>query len=154
MAFNKDPVKKKAIEKFDINLDHDIDEQYQYVPGEMLRGHILLVLTDTIKVKSITVQIKGEASVSWDDNTGDPVRADEIYIDLTYDVTKTTIGSPLALQKGKHKFPLEYTLPENLPSSFIGKFGSVTYVVKATLKEDKQMGMSTTITSEPFLVLR
>lgn len=154
MAF-KDPTKKKSIDRFDINLDHDIDEQYQYVPGETLRGHILLVLVDTIKVKTITVQIKGEASVSWDDpSSGEQVRADEVYIDLTYDVTKTAPDTPLALQKGKHKFPLEYMLPGNLPSSFIGKFGSVTYVVKATLKEDKQMGMSTTITSEPFLVLR
>ncbi|CAD5115814.1 DgyrCDS4754 [Dimorphilus gyrociliatus] len=154
MAFTKDSTKKKVIDRFDINLDHDIDEQYQYVPGEALRGHILLVLTDTIKVKSITVQIKGEASVSWEDSSRETVRADEVYIDLTYDVTKTTPGIPLALQKGKHKFPLEYVLPLNLPSSFIGKYGSITYVVKATLKEDKQMGMSTTITSEPFLVLR
>lgn len=49
---------------------------------------------------------------------------------------------------------MEYRLPETLPSSFIGKFGSITFVVKATLKEDKKFGLSTMITSEPFLVLR
>ena len=58
------------------------------------------------------------------------------------------------MAQGKHRFPMEYQLPMNLPSSFIGKFGSITYVVKATLKEDKKFGLSTLITSEPFLVLR
>ena len=47
-----------AVEKFEINLEHDIDEQYQYEPGEMLRGHVLLVLTQSIKLKNILAQIK------------------------------------------------------------------------------------------------
>ena len=59
-----------------------------------------------------------------------------------------------SLGTGRHKFPFEYTLPETLPSSFIGRYGSVTYVIKATLKEQRRFSPGTTITSEPFLVLR
>ncbi len=146
-----------AVEKFEINLEHDIDEQYQYEPGEMLRGHVLLCLNETIKVKNILVQIKGEATVSWEDEGSrhpQTYRADETYIDVTQSLLKAPSGESTSLEKGRHRFPLEYILPMNLPSSFIGKFGSITYVVKATLKEDKKFGLSTLITSEPFLVLR
>ena len=145
------------VEKFEINLEHDIDEQYQYEPGEMIRGHVSLVLTEPIKVKTITIQIKGEATVSWEDENAKnvtPYRADETYIAITHSLLTTKSGESVHLETGKHSFPVEYILPQNLPSSFIGKFGSITYVVKATLKEAKKFGLSTMITSEPFLVLR
>ena len=144
------------IDRFEISLEHDIDEQYQHEPGEVLRGAVILQLNDTIKVKAIQVQIKGEAAVSWeDDSAKGPMtyRADETYIDVTLDLLPVQ-GDSQALGNGMHRYPLEYVLPDNLPSSFIGKFGSITYVVKATLKEDKRFGLNTMITSEPFLVLR
>ncbi len=144
------------MESFEINLEHDIDEQYQYEPGEMLRGHVQLILRENIKLKNILAQIKGEATVSWEDDGRTPLtyRADETYIDVTQNLLTAPSGESQLLEKGRHRFALEYVLPMSLPSSFIGKFGSITYVVKATLKEDKKFGMSTLITSEPFLVLR
>ena len=146
------------IDRFEIDLEHDIDEQYQYQPGEDLCGNVVLELTAPIKVKAIQVQIKGESSVSWEEEgrSGGPVQygADETYIDVTKNLLEAEGTDLITLGNGRHKFPLEYVLPDILPSSFIGKFGSITYVVKATLKEDKRFGLSTMITSEPFLVLR
>lgn len=142
-----------AVDKFEIHLEHDIDEQYQYEPGEALRGKVLLKLKEAIDLQAITIQIKGEASVSWEDETDRPFRADETYVAASIDLVDAG-ESAIKLEKGQYSYPLEYSLPDNLPSSFIGKFGSITYVVKATLKEDKRFGLSTTITSEPFLVLR
>ena len=57
------------ITRFDITLEHDIDEQYQYEPGEDLRGDVILELSGTIAIKAIMVQIKGEANVSWEDSS-------------------------------------------------------------------------------------
>ncbi len=145
-----------SIQKFEIHLEHDIDEQYQYEPGEVLRGKVILQNKEAIDMKAITIQIKGEASVSWDDELGRddrPFRADETYVAESMDLVNAG-DSSIKLEKGEYTYPLEYQLPDNLPSSFIGKFGSITYVVKATLREDKRFGLSTTITSEPFLVLR
>ncbi|OWF34579.1 arrestin domain-containing protein 4-like [Mizuhopecten yessoensis] len=56
------------------------------------------------------------------------------------------------LEKGNHQFDFEYRLPDNLPSSFIGKFGSVTYVFKASAYGDRPG--DTSLISEPFLILR
>ena len=146
------------ITRFDIVLEHDIDEQYQYEPGEDLRGDVILELSGTIAIKAIMVQIKGEANVSWEDSSKksspQAYQVDEVYIDVTLDILQMEEGKLVTLDEGRHRFPLNYQLPENLPSSFIGKFGSITYVVKAMLKEDKRFGPSTVITSEPFLVLK
>lgn len=46
-----------AIKKFEIHLEHDIDEQYQYEPGETLRGDVLLITNEEIRVCSIQVQV-------------------------------------------------------------------------------------------------
>ena len=144
------------IDRFEIILEHDIDEQYQYEPGQVIRGHVLLKVTDAMKVKAIQVQVKGEATVSWEDEhrRGPAYRADETYIDVTQSLLQAGPSRSITLEKGKHQFPLEYALPISLPSSFIGKYGSITYVVKATLKEDQKFGLNTMITSEPFLVMR
>ena len=53
---------------------------------------------------------------------------------------------------GFHKFHFEYQLPDNIPSSFIGKFGSVTYILKATVHGERKGENS--IATEPFLVAR
>ncbi|WAR30563.1 ARD17-like protein [Mya arenaria] len=89
-----------SVESVDIELEHDIDEQYQYQPGEIIRGKI----------------------------------------DVSY------------LDTGYHRLPFEYQLPDNIPSSFIGKFGSVTYILKAIVQGERNSQPS--IATEPFLVAR
>ena len=148
-----------SVEQFDILLEHDIDEQYQYEPGELLSGAVQLRLSQPIKISAIQVQIRGESTVSWEEETRQqqqPVTytADEVYVNVTQTIAQAENGQLMTLDRGTHRFPMEYLLPENLPSSFIGKHGSITYVVKATLKEDRRLGLSSMITSEPFLLLR
>jgi len=141
-----------AIKKFEIHLEHDIDEQYQYEPGETLCGDVLLVNNEDIRVCSIQVQVRGEATVAWDDeSTGGQFSAKEVYMDATVELPLTEDGSNKAavstamkslsnvitVSRGEHLYPLEIPLLKTLPSSFIGKYGSITYVLKATLREDK-----------------
>lgn len=67
------------------------------------------------------------------------------------------IAGPTAgveLDVGINEFPFYHQLSESLPSSYIGKFGSITYLVKAQLRPDRKFGADAMITNEPFLVLR
>lgn len=150
-----------SVKKFEIHLEHDIDEQYQYCPGELMTGTVLLSSEDPVRVRAILVQIKGEATVAWpsdDQTSGDMFSTSETYVDVTI----TVFGSPdegpdtptTDLPSGDHSYPFEYALPPSLPSSFIGKYGGVTYIIKATLKEDRPGGLGSVNTTEPFLVLR
>ena len=135
-----------AVQSFEISLEHDIDEQYQYEPGETLRGAVLVELRNNVKIEGINLQIRGEGTIGWSEDHirhGCAIRADETYIDSTQALV-ASYGETKVFPKGHHKFPFEMELPPNIPSSFIGKFGSITYVLKATLKECKRHGMEST----------
>lgn len=140
-----------AIETLEVALEHDIDEQYQYQPGEILRGHVNVTTIRQTFLSKIYISITGQGVVAWEDPQFGSFNASEEYINAKHIVEDRGLHEPLSLPKGAHKFPFEYQLPDNLPSSFIGKFGSVTYVLKAIVNGEKG---ETNITSEPFLVIR
>ncbi|XP_041370744.1 arrestin domain-containing protein 4-like [Gigantopelta aegis] len=142
-----------SFEHLSITLEHDIDEQYQYQPGEIVRGHIHLTTVRPAFIKSIYITIIGEGSVGWEDETTQQAfTAEETYVNVSKVIVDTKDTKPLSIIKGRHEFPFEYQLPENLPSSYIGKFGSITYLLKATTHGNRTSDHA--ITSEPFLVLR
>lgn len=141
-----------SVKQFGLTLEHDIDEQYQYTPGEIINGKVSLEISLRASIRRISINIRGEGVVAWEDQTYGSFKASEEYINHTHVVEESTRPDPIILDKGHHDFGFEYRLPENLPSSFIGKFGSVTYVFKATAIGDRPG--DTNIISEPFLILR
>ncbi|XP_052831274.1 arrestin domain-containing protein 4 [Octopus bimaculoides] len=140
-----------SVKHFTINLEHDIDEHYQYQPGEILRGSIQLSLSSPTLLRTIMISVLGEGRVCWEDNQQQN-QASEIYMDASKLIMDMKNTEPLSLNAGPHNFPFDYQLPNNLPSSFIGKYGNVTYVLKAIISGDR-VG-ETNITSEPFLIVR
>lgn len=56
-----------AVEELTVVLEHDIDEQYQYQPGELLRGRIVVKTVRPTALRSITIRVVGEGTVSWKD---------------------------------------------------------------------------------------
>ncbi|XP_048775151.1 arrestin domain-containing protein 2-like [Ostrea edulis] len=137
-----------AVDNLCIILEHDIDEQYQYQPGEIVRGRVDVTLTRPFTIRTISIGVNGQGVVAWEDHELGSFQADEEYINASNQINHGTNH----YDKGCHQFPFDYLLPNNLPSSFIGKYGSVTYVLKAAIHGDKPG--ETSITSEPFLVLR
>ena len=47
-------LRKRRVESFEIVLEHDIDEQYQYVPGEMMKGVLVITCNESIQVYKST----------------------------------------------------------------------------------------------------
>lgn len=137
-----------AVDNLSIYLEHDIDEQYQYQPGEIVRGHLDVTLTRPLTIRTISISVYGQGAVACEDRELGSLHAHEEYINASKQISQ---GSE-HYNKGQHRFPFDYLLPNNLPSSFIGKYGSVTYVLKAVIHGERPG--ETSITSEPFLVLR
>lgn len=137
-----------AVDNLSIYLEHDIDEQYQYQPGEIVRGHLDVTLTRPLTIRTISISVYGQGAVACEDRELGSLHAHEEYINASKQISH---GSEHH-NKGQHRFPFDYLLPNNLPSSFIGKYGSVTYVLKAVIHGERPG--ETSITSEPFLVLR
>jgi len=47
------------------------------------------------------------------------------------------------VQPGEHKFPLFFQLPANLPTSFRGKYGGVSYVLRASFVDKNRSASAT-----------
>ncbi|KAH9500704.1 hypothetical protein Btru_076320 [Bulinus truncatus] len=141
-----------AVEELSIVLQHDIDEQYQYQPGEIIRGTIHIKLSRPTAIRIINIKVYGEGNVSWRNDDEHVFQAKEVYVDAVKAVVDTTHLEPLSLDRGNHQFLFDYLLPEAIPSSYIGKYGNVTYTIKVTVTGVKSV--DTSISSEPFLVLR
>jgi len=162
---------ESPVVKFDIllhNVDNDDDDEYQYQPGDRLRGDIILVVSSPLQVSSVAVELRGEASATWKaaDKHTDRLRkasattaanggeacsrwyeASELYIDERNDILLDDV-----LQPGEHRFPMSFQLPAGLPTSFRGKFGGVSYVLRASFVDQTSMLASRSLVASRYVV--
>jgi len=168
--------------KFDISLqpkdgktDGDDDDDRHCQPGDHLRADVVLVLASPLRASSITVELRGEATVALKADghhvTGNRrsarasgractsassrwYQASELYVDDRHDIL---LGAgDEVLKPGQHRFPISFQLPSGLPTSFCGKYGGVSYALRASLvdRESRALGAGNYVTSEPLLVRR
>ena len=57
---------------------------------------------------------------------------EERYLDIQQNLYGYN-GDSIELQMGSYEFPFNFTLPQNIPSSFEGPHGGVRYYVKVTI---------------------
>ena len=170
--------------KFDISLQYEGDSGDDigcYQPGDQLSGDVVVVVNSPIRVSSLVVELRGEASVAWKtDEYGNKCRSDlrsavtgrrrpprescsrwyqasELYIDERQEMLLDTDDS--VLQPGEHRFPLSFQLSRSLPTSFHGKFGGVSYVLRASFVDEtstsaRHLAAARYVVSEPFFVRR
>ncbi|XP_067684255.1 arrestin domain-containing protein 2-like [Haliotis asinina] len=146
-------VPKTAVEDMVINFDYDNNDRKQFfLPGELMKGSVLLHLRSGIRVNRIVMILKGMANVSWEiPERKKTYTSNEVYIDISKSLLDGVFKS-LNLGRGTHEFTFNHPLPETLPSSFRGVYGSVTYVMKVELEATNPI--HNTVTSQPFFVFR
>uniref|UniRef100_A0A7I4Y070 Arrestin_C domain-containing protein n=2 Tax=Haemonchus contortus TaxID=6289 RepID=A0A7I4Y070_HAECO len=105
--------------------------QPRVLAGEFLNARVLLDSADPDTViHSLTAEIKGVGRTGWVN----------IHTDKIFETEKLYFHSQVALcppdtpiPAGKHQFPLQVMIPENVPSSYESQFGSVRYQIKVVL---------------------
>ncbi|KAK3779729.1 hypothetical protein RRG08_013684 [Elysia crispata] len=124
-----------------------------YIPGDILKGIVSLHTTGRIRVRAVTLYLLGTATVSWEAPRKKKVyKSSEIHLESSKPLLDTGYQQVVSLGQGLHQFRFHYQLPTELPSTFNGVYGQITYLAKVLLDcEDER---NTTITSEPFMVLR
>ncbi|CAL1532967.1 unnamed protein product [Lymnaea stagnalis] len=129
-----------------------LHRQY-YMPGDEMKGVVSLHLRQAIKTRGLTIHFLGMATVSWESNKKKRVyQASEVHLESAKHLLDIGYDNAIELPRGLHQFGFKYQLPTNLPSTFNGVYGQITYIAKVKLDcEDER---NTTITSEPFMVLR
>ncbi|XP_067664914.1 arrestin domain-containing protein 2-like [Haliotis asinina] len=133
-----------------------------YTSGEVVKGVVVVSITEPMKMRGIRVTFQGKAGVNWKETANQDnndskntvvvhFNAEEIYINdrkLLWGEDSDKDFSAF-LPAGHYEFPFSVPLPKNLPCSFEGDHGCVNYKVKATIdkpwKRDHNVKMFFTV---------
>jgi hypothetical protein len=114
----------------DLRLIFD-NPQRTYVGGQTVSGRLVVKIDAPEPLRSIIVEFRGRASYVMSDGSGTYTDCEKYF--EKYLKVFGGRGYTEVLQSGEHYFQFSMILPNNLPSSFEGKYGYVRYRVKATL---------------------
>ncbi|XP_041642668.1 arrestin domain-containing protein 3-like isoform X1 [Cheilinus undulatus] len=127
----------QTIKNFNIHFN-SLNERNTIGSGDLVTGHVSFELTKETKITSITMAIRGKASVSWlSDRTRKRSERHRYSAKLEYFDVKSFIiqdksasGKSTKLQPGTHMFPFTCQLPlGDFPPSFHGMKGQIVYTM-------------------------
>ncbi|XP_076587815.1 arrestin domain-containing protein 3-like [Chaetodon auriga] len=139
------------------SLDYNkVNERGTFSPGDILSGRVTVVTSKETKVQCFLVRAKGKAKVTWYEQEG---RATEVHSDkkkyfyfehiILQDKNKGD-GSEI-IGPGRNVYPFTFMIPHtDMPSSYEGKWGKITYSLRAQLTQSIWL-VHKTKTEFPFL---
>jgi len=92
--------------------------------SQILKGHVRIVLTKALKIKSITVKFKGSSSVKTFDYNN------QVTTPLLPKLKIRLLHKPAILPMGEHVLPWELDVPNIYPRSFQSQRARVDYKVQ------------------------
>ncbi|XP_071544112.1 arrestin domain-containing protein 3-like [Panulirus ornatus] len=104
-----------------------------YFPGQMIKGHIIVKVSSEVSCRGITVTAKGVGKVHWSERRGKTTHYYSSEEEYTRQTVRVWQGRDTGdkIHSGRHRFPFQFVLPHNIPSSFEATHGKVRYQVKA-----------------------
>ncbi|TNN48291.1 Arrestin domain-containing protein 3 [Liparis tanakae] len=119
-----------------LSLDYDkVNEQGTFSPGDALSGRVTVLSSGGTKVQCFLVKAKGRAKVTWHTREGQATR--------THRDKRTYFYLEHIIIQDKNK-------GDDMPSSYEGKWGSITYSLQAQLTQSIWL-VHKTKTEFPFL---
>ncbi|XP_070494931.1 arrestin domain-containing protein 1-like [Chironomus tepperi] len=134
----------------DINvyIEPNSNGTLDFHPGHLLKGMVEYPLDHVENIHCFSVTVVGKAEVIWQKNesirerSGDTVTIEHFdvnYWGTEYSLNEETYlmgvkkGPLITLQPGVYRYNFSCQLPQNLPSSFSGKFGEISYCVESNI---------------------
>lgn len=126
-----------TIQTFDVEYDA-LNDRNTFSNGDTLTGRVIVEITKEMKIKDVTVKVKGKAEVCWTESQGEEGVTywdNEKYFSQTQSVLpEDKAAGSVTLVAGRHVFPFAFQLPyQGLPSSFKGAYGKIHYRLSANL---------------------
>ena len=121
------------------------DKLEAYHSGSVVSGKLVVNAATPFPAKHhIKVSVKGWANVNitkiLTSNQNTTYSNSKMYLDLSFFVWKGECGGKEQdLAVGIHEFPFEFQLPEDIPSSYSGKYGSIKYIVSSQIQTKKKI---------------
>ncbi|KAG1669166.1 Arrestin domain-containing protein 3 [Nymphon striatum] len=118
------------------------NNQTVFLPGQHVRGKCVVNLKGSVKIRAITIVMKGVAKVHWSEprgptgEGGEHFNAKMEYFSrrlLLYGIEGALTATEV-LSEGRHEYPFSFQLPSSgLSTSFEGTHGSIRYWMKAEI---------------------
>ena len=108
-----------------------------FFSGQRLTGSLELTLAEPKSYKLIQIRLYGHAHVHWTEshprgnNTTEIINytGNETHVDLTAVLWKSEQAPKGKIGPGSFRFPFQFTIPPNCPSSYHGSVGYIQYYV-------------------------
>ena len=125
----------RKIELFEIHVERP---NRTYFSGELIKGHLLVKVSERMKINSLGLLLNGLGIVWWEVSNGEgpstTYSKEEEYLRFYLVLlTKKQNEAVCYLEAGEQSFPFEMQLPANLPSSFAFIHACVTYNLKGII---------------------
>ena len=111
-----------------------------YIAGEVIRGNIMIKITERLKINNLKLLLKGNGRVHWTERRGSgksshtvSYTAEEEYIHYNMVILAKQGNNGCYLEVGQQSFPFQIQLPQVLPTSFEHVHARVRYTIKSFL---------------------
>ncbi|XP_077418602.1 arrestin domain-containing protein 3-like [Vanacampus margaritifer] len=118
-----------------------VNEKGTFSPGDVLSGRVTVVAIKETKVQCLMVNAKGKVEVKWYDQNGQTtvLHQDEknyFYLEHIILQDKNKGDGSEIIRQGRSVYPFTFVIPNiDMPSSYDGKWGRITYSLQAQLTQ-------------------
>ncbi|XP_028301765.1 arrestin domain-containing protein 3-like [Gouania willdenowi] len=129
-----------TVKHFSVTYDK-VNDRGTFSPGDTLSGTVTVVTNKETKVQCLVVKAKGKAMVAWNEQKGPTVMVHsdkKIYFYFEHIIVqdKQMGNGTEIIGPGRNVYQFSFVLPNtDMPSSFKGKWGHITYSVRAQLTQ-------------------
>ncbi|KAL7040031.1 hypothetical protein ACKWTF_000228 [Chironomus riparius] len=120
-----------------ITLDPEESSEYVFRPGQILKGTIVLSLSNARKFRGLSIRVFGQSRTEFlIQGRRRPILQEgvEVYLNTNIYLFGRQDGPAFELKSGTHKYKFSCQLPEQLPNSTNLKHGNIEYFVEAVLE--------------------
>ncbi|XP_059473861.1 arrestin domain-containing protein 17-like isoform X2 [Neocloeon triangulifer] len=122
-------------------------EKAVFFARQNVSGTISLRNNQPLKFRGVTLNLTGKAKASWSESDGDgssTYSKKEPY----FRQQSLLVGSgreEMVVDGGQHRYPFNFNLPRDIPSSFEGEHGYVRYCLSAVVDRPWRSDLETTV---------
>ncbi|XP_040898584.1 arrestin domain-containing protein 3-like [Toxotes jaculatrix] len=132
-----------------------VNERGTFSPGDIISGRVIVVTSKETKVQCFLVRAKGKAEVTWcEQGQTTVVHSDKkkyFYFEHIILQDKSKGDGSEIIGAGRNVYPFTFVIPNiDMPSSYEGKWGKITYSLRAQLTQSIWL-VHKTKTEFPFL---
>jgi hypothetical protein len=127
------------------------DNKITYLPGEWVRGYVVLRVKERFKINSHSLELNGHASVHWTETKTETTNGKSRSVTRSYSSHQTIISlvwsfeGDTYLECGEKIYRFEFQLPIDCPPSYSHPTGSIIYELDGKIDRSWALNKKTAV---------